>query len=421
MLFREVLGAVKRVLSQQTWLEQRHAVYVVRDLKGQIRVLVETHSRDDPGVAGLRSALAAAIGRWLADHEPVVHYGPGVRDDVLKALVRLLRGSPDWPGHQGPFKLHLLERHAGKRGWVGDLSYTPSWPRSDVDQGQRPPVITFFSQKGGVGRSTALVATALQLTRKDKSVVVVDLDLEAPGLGTMLLEREPDNGLIDWLVNPDAVTDLLGLVSTVDEPMWVGGGKLRVLPAGRLDEGYLQMLARVDFQASQDPKGLQDSLADLFRKLVQDEPIDAILVDARAGLHEVGGVMLAALSHLVVFVGTTNEQSWFGLETVAKLLGRDRINPIPLLVAQGLAGDEAGGAQFRRKVFGLLSDHYYPSPPPDEMATHWPHSAIRLLREERLYGQGGLLNSEVIEVLTGPRYQDLAARLIRQFPALEAT
>ena len=42
--------------------------------------------------------------------------------------------------------------------------------------------ITFYSYKGGVGRSLALANCAKFLAYHGKKVVVMDLDLEAPGL-----------------------------------------------------------------------------------------------------------------------------------------------------------------------------------------------------------------------------------------------
>jgi Mrp family chromosome partitioning ATPase len=41
------------------------------------------------------------------------------------------------------------------------------------------PVLTFFSCKGGVGRSTALAIVASDLSERGKNVLIVDLDLEA--------------------------------------------------------------------------------------------------------------------------------------------------------------------------------------------------------------------------------------------------
>ena len=45
-----------------------------------------------------------------------------------------------------------------------------------------PHFVTFYSYKGGVGRTLALANVALLLTRYGRKVLVVDADLEAPGL-----------------------------------------------------------------------------------------------------------------------------------------------------------------------------------------------------------------------------------------------
>ena len=54
--------------------------------------------------------------------------------------------------------------------------------------------------QGGGGRSTALISTAWQFTASGKRVCVVDLDLEAPGLGA-LLNAETERGVLDFLVD----------------------------------------------------------------------------------------------------------------------------------------------------------------------------------------------------------------------------
>lgn len=55
---------------------------------------------------------------------------------------------------------------------------------------------------GGVGRSTAVAVTAWRLAQAGKRVLVLDLDLESPGLSSALLpaERLPMYGITDWLV-----------------------------------------------------------------------------------------------------------------------------------------------------------------------------------------------------------------------------
>ena len=43
-------------------------------------------------------------------------------------------------------------------------------------------VVTFYSFKGGAGRTMALTNVGLQLAMEGRRVLLVDMDLEAPGL-----------------------------------------------------------------------------------------------------------------------------------------------------------------------------------------------------------------------------------------------
>ncbi|EDN70889.1 ATP-binding protein, Mrp/Nbp35 family [Beggiatoa sp. PS] len=68
---------------------------------------------------------------------------------------------------------------------------------------QKHPIkrVVFYSYKGGVGRTTALIQTAFQLTRAGKRVALVDMDVEAPGLQALLPPTDTplEEGLIDYL------------------------------------------------------------------------------------------------------------------------------------------------------------------------------------------------------------------------------
>jgi len=62
----------------------------------------------------------------------------------------------------------------------------PDIPASlDEDTTRRPFVVTFYSFKGGVGRSTALAFVANILATRGLKVVMIDFDLEAPGLSLL--------------------------------------------------------------------------------------------------------------------------------------------------------------------------------------------------------------------------------------------
>lgn len=54
------------------------------------------------------------------------------------------------------------------------------------------PIITFYSYKGGTGRSMSLANTAWILASNGCRVLVVDWDLEAPGLHRFFHPFLPD-------------------------------------------------------------------------------------------------------------------------------------------------------------------------------------------------------------------------------------
>src|SRR5215467_8868015 len=64
-------------------------------------------------------------------------------------------------------------------------------------------IITFYSYKGGVGRSMALANVAVLLARRRKTVLAVDWDLEAPGLPRYFLSLttiKEGSGLLPFLM-----------------------------------------------------------------------------------------------------------------------------------------------------------------------------------------------------------------------------
>jgi len=67
-----------------------------------------------------------------------------------------------------------------------------------------PQIVTFYSFKGGVGRSMALLNLAYALALRGRSVLLLDMDLEAPGLSGFLRR----NGEVGAFANCD-ILDLL--------------------------------------------------------------------------------------------------------------------------------------------------------------------------------------------------------------------
>lgn len=85
--------------------------------------------------------------------------------------------------------------------WLGFASALASGdaipPKADTNA--FPRVVTFYSYKGGVGRTTAITHVAYELARSGKKVVLVDLDLEAPGLNQSFdLPKVPTVGILEY-------------------------------------------------------------------------------------------------------------------------------------------------------------------------------------------------------------------------------
>jgi len=450
-MFREVLPAVVDKLRSLSLFKVGHEVTVIRDIKGHIRLVVGT---SDPATAPLPSetltsqietALRQHIGSWLAtpaiwkDDSPAA--GSSEPKDPKKQarhlaleLVRTQRQKAPWePKAQDP-SWFLLERHTAKRAWVGEATPSPPWPIDDVnrdeaDLARMPPVITFFSHKGGVGRTTALLATALHLARAGQKVAVVDLDIEAPGLASLFFRDPPSAGCLDYLLAADPSASMVREVTVlVADKTFIGNGaELQVVTAGGVDDAFLEMLARIDLQDAGAGRELAKRINQLFTELQASAgPLDFILVDARAGLHEVAGLMLAGLCHGAVVVGTNSPQSWLGVTQVAKLLSgpyqRDGKDPLPLLLVHGMAppatdnSNESETKRFQEIAYDELSKHYYPRDQvPNTGAGDESHRPIVIPYTAELRGGGGLLTAPVVDVLLGKPYRELAKRLGRQF------
>ena len=131
--------------------------------------------------------------------------------------------------------------------WVVDrLTTDADWSRV-VGPPAGPARIVFYSIKGGVGRSAALAVAAWHLAARGERVLVVDLDLESPGLSTALLpeDRRPRFGVTDWLVE-----DLVGNGDVVRRDMVAASelsrdGAIFVVPThGAKPGAYVAKLGR---------------------------------------------------------------------------------------------------------------------------------------------------------------------------------
>lgn len=134
--------------------------------------------------------------------------------------------------------------------------------------------ITFYSYKGGTGRSLLLANLALLAARLGQKVVALDFDLEAPGLSYKFFPRKRPRaeGVVGWLRDAlagETPVDLDGYL--VDIPVaspFVEGGWLKLMPAGRAPSlNYFQDLRRLHLDQYLDEGKALDVLVDLQDRL----------------------------------------------------------------------------------------------------------------------------------------------------------
>jgi len=214
--------------------------------------------------------------------------------------------------------LSLLDRQVTGQEWT----FTPKEADSSALK-PAVPTLAFFGLKGGVGRSTALAMLAYNLAKSGKRVLLIDLDLESPGLSRLLLplERLADFGIVDWLVE-----DAVGQGAEVCERMISVSplsdntrGEIRLAAAsGREDDYYLDKLSRVYAEVSGFPhlSRFSDRVRRLIETLKVQESPDVILIDSRAGLHDLAGLSIVGLASIAFLYSTVAAQSWQGYRSL---------------------------------------------------------------------------------------------------------
>src|SRR2546427_7043546 len=100
-------------------------------------------------------------------------------------------------------------------------------------------ITTFYSFKGGTGRSMALVNAAVELVKAGRRVLIVDFDLEAPGLDTFNLPRPqtPTKGIVDFVLKYLETAQAPDVSEYLYRSPIVGtSGQLWVMPSGVSDD-----------------------------------------------------------------------------------------------------------------------------------------------------------------------------------------
>lgn len=291
---------------------------------------------------------------------------------------------------------------------------------------------TFYSYKGGTGRSLLLANAARYLALLDQRVVALDFDFEAPGLhyklnvspaGQRMEDAIPERGAVDYLLAvargdrpPKSLRDYV-----VSVPLPRGAkGSLQLMPAGSAPTGEywkaLTALLRQDLFT--DPEGSSIAACLELKARIEDElEADFLLIDSRTGVTELAGVTTTVLADKVVCLMLANRESQTGARAVlrslrhaARLAGQPTIGVVPVL-----SRVPEGAEPMAREALAFLNE---PGPTAEATLELKKIFVLRadpeLARDERLHLGNG--ESQIRSSFHGD-FLELMAELVEADPA----
>jgi Tfp pilus assembly protein PilF/cellulose biosynthesis protein BcsQ len=200
------------------------------------------------------------------------------------------------------------------------------------------PFITFYSFKGGVGRSMALINTAAILAGRGFRVLVIDLDLEAPGLSYLARGHAPtpalQPGFIDLLADakergadadlfaqpPARIAELYTRPYILPDGGPSSDGWLHIMPAGKLDNGYTKRFDDLNLRELYED-GLGEPLIRVFKKKFAEHDLyDYVLIDSRTGFSDEAGICTRDLADYLMVLSGLNNQNIEGTGEFLKAL-----------------------------------------------------------------------------------------------------
>ena len=216
-------------------------------------------------------------------------------------------------------------------------------------------VISFYSYKGGVGRTMTLANIAWILASNGKRVLAIDWHLDAPGLhryfGPFLEDRllVESQGVIDFLIDytqqvitPEQPSDGDWLDSSANILRYAvslnwdfpSGGSLDFVPAGRQSGAYPVSVNAFNWPNFYERLGGAAFLEAVKRRM--REEYDYILIDSAPGIGHASGIATVRMPDSLVVCSTFNRQCLAGGGAVARSVMAQRPDrPIPIFPALG--------------------------------------------------------------------------------------
>lgn len=300
----EVLEQTIAIAAEFTKRDKELELYIVQNVYGKIILYVSSCPKEL--AVHLREKLEVAIGMWLNSCEQI--------EDNIFAETEI----EAWKQETAPVK---------ERIWVFEKYITNVYWDAKKKKKARcslsGKLVSFYSFKGGVGRTTTMMMAAIGAARRGKKIVVLDFDLEAPGVSSLFPEVALSQyGLLDFLVESNVYEQEINIdeyLYPVSEYCHVNqyGGEIYILPAvGTAAQSnmdiYRKNLMRFDmnvpaYEEDLTPIDMLLSKIDTFLKP------DYIFIDTRSGIHQIGGITLTRYSDLALLFFYGSRQNVEGM------------------------------------------------------------------------------------------------------------
>jgi tetratricopeptide (TPR) repeat protein/cellulose biosynthesis protein BcsQ len=180
-------------------------------------------------------------------------------------------------------------------------------------------ITTFYSYKGGVGRTFALANIAVVLSSWGYRVLCIDWDLDAPGLRYYLLHwlDEPiGGGLVDAFQRFSEGGGLDFQDFTLKVRVSEQAAQFDFLPSGADGANYVATAQGLDWASLYSTRDLGSHLEQCRAEWMSE--YDVVLIDSRTGITDIGGICTAQLPDIVVMMFTANNQSLEGTLEVSR-------------------------------------------------------------------------------------------------------
>lgn len=196
-------------------------------------------------------------------------------------------------------------------------------------------IVSFYSYKGGLGRSMTLANVAWILASNGRRVLAIDWHLDAPGLhryfGPFLLDPllTETRGFIEFVTDysaqaarsgeaskiPERGSNILRYAVSIEWPFPAGGG-IDMVGAGRSGPSYSVMVNAFSWSQFYERLGGAQFLMALARQMRAE--YDYVLIDCQPGTGEAASIAVMTMPDVLVVCCGLNYQNIEGAAAIAK-------------------------------------------------------------------------------------------------------